>query len=209
MLQSFGNVATKFIRNPLGIIALLIVLVYGIAGLVASSNTFQSGERIILVLFMVLFPLIVLYAFYRLVTKYNDKLYAPSDFTNEDNFVNLISRGIEKSPKIKALENFEEEVIPLVLKSSDNDDSGTTISSDIVVPESNKEKILKVLREGKYTYRSVSGISKDTDIENKNDIKNILFELKENKLIGERDRGKGLRYFITDNGRKFLKEKGI
>ena len=214
MLQSFGNFAIKLARNPLGILALLVVLVYGIAGYAASSSAFQPGERIILVWFMVLFPLIVLFTLYQLVTKHHDKLYAPSDFTNEDNFVRLLEGRIEASPKLQAIEKMakqvQEEFTPLVLKASDDDESDqNALAIGNVSPKLDEEKILKLLRDGKYTYRSVGGINKELEIENKQKTRNILFELKENKLIGERDRGKGLRYFITDNGRKVLKEKGI
>ena len=43
LMENFGNTATKLSRNPLGIIALFIVLVYGIAGLVLGV----SGESLV------------------------------------------------------------------------------------------------------------------------------------------------------------------
>jgi hypothetical protein len=53
-LQEFGRIAQKLSRNPLGIIALFIVSVYGIAGLVlgASSRNLEHSERLPLVWFL-------------------------------------------------------------------------------------------------------------------------------------------------------------
>lgn len=43
-ITNFGNVAQKLARNPLGIIALFIVLVYGFAALVTGfSGSFPPG----------------------------------------------------------------------------------------------------------------------------------------------------------------------
>lgn len=96
MLKDFGNTATKLMKNPLGILALLIVLVYGIAGIVASSSAFQATERIVLIYFMVSFPFVVLMVLYLLVTRHHNKLYAPSDYANEENFVNSIEAKISE-----------------------------------------------------------------------------------------------------------------
>lgn len=213
-MKVFGNIATKLSRNPLGIIALLIVLVYGIAGFVATSDSFQPAERVTLVVFMVLFPLIVLIALYKLVTKHHDKLYAPSDFSNEDNFVKLIENKIEASPKIQEIdrktEQVKEEVSPLVSKASDDDDTDQNhIKGYKTSAQTNEDVILRILRDGPYSYRSSSGLAKEAGIDNKNNVRNILFELKEKKLVGKLERGRGTRYFLTDNGRALLKEKGI
>lgn len=96
MLKDFGNTATKLMKNPLGILALLIVLVYGIAGFVASSSVFQPQERITLIYFMVSFPFVVLIILYLLVTRHHNKLYAPSDYVNEENFVKSIEAKISE-----------------------------------------------------------------------------------------------------------------
>jgi len=80
-------------RNPLGILALFILLVYGIAGLTVSvsSGNMQRCERLPLICFLVAFPLIVLFVFYHLVTKHHTKLYAPSDFADKDDFFRAFS----------------------------------------------------------------------------------------------------------------------
>ncbi len=89
-VQSFGEVAQGLARNPLGIIALFIVLVYGFAALVtAFAGAFTVEERTPLIYFLVLFPLIVLGVFAWLVSKHSGKLFAPGDFRNEENYVRM------------------------------------------------------------------------------------------------------------------------
>lgn len=89
-IKSFGNTAKSLARNPLGIIALFIVLIYGVAGLItAFSGTLEANERIILILFLVIFPFFVLVVFTWLVSKHSEKLFSPSDFKNEENYVKM------------------------------------------------------------------------------------------------------------------------
>jgi len=104
-MKEFLESATKLARNPLGIVALLITLVYAIAGIASTSSVFTSDERTLLVYFLIFFPVLVLIAVYRFVTAHNDKLYAPSDFSNEDHFMTLVESQIKKSPTIGAIEN--------------------------------------------------------------------------------------------------------
>jgi cytochrome c oxidase subunit IV len=78
---SFGDIAQKLARNPLGIIALFIVLVYGFAALVTGfSSSFTANEKLPLIYFMIIFPVLVLGVFGWLVSRHSNKLFAPSDF---------------------------------------------------------------------------------------------------------------------------------
>jgi len=89
-VKNFGDTAKSLARNPLGIIALFIVLVYGFASLVtALGGAFTSSEKIPLIYFLVTFPVLVLGVFAWLVSKHSGKLFAPSDFKNEDNYVKM------------------------------------------------------------------------------------------------------------------------
>lgn len=83
--------ANKLTKNPLGVIGLFIVLVYGIAGLVMSTSgaDLDQFERRLLVLFLVIFPMLVLGCFIWLVMRHHTKLYAPSDFQNDESFIQL------------------------------------------------------------------------------------------------------------------------
>ncbi len=63
--KSFGETAKSLARNPLGIIALFIVLVYGFASLVtAFAGSFTSAERLPLIYFLIAFPILVLGVFF-------------------------------------------------------------------------------------------------------------------------------------------------
>lgn len=89
-VSSFGQTARSLARNPLGIIALFIVLVYGVAGLVtAFASSLTASERLPLIWFLVLFPVIVLAVFAWLVSRHSGQLFSPSDFKNEENYVKM------------------------------------------------------------------------------------------------------------------------
>ncbi len=63
-LKAFGETAKSLARNPLGIIALFIVMVYGLASLVrAFARSFTPGERVPLTYFLITFPVLVLGVF--------------------------------------------------------------------------------------------------------------------------------------------------
>ena len=88
--KSFGETAKGLAKNPLGIIALFIVLVYGFASLVtAFAGAFTPAERIPLIYFLIFFPVLVLGVFSWLVAKHSGKLFAPSDFKDEENYVKM------------------------------------------------------------------------------------------------------------------------
>lgn len=84
-----------FVRNPLGLIGLFVTIVYLIAsGLLAYGFDKLHGEleRFPFILFIVLFPCIILFVFYKLVTKHSNKLYGPSDFQKDESFLEFASR---------------------------------------------------------------------------------------------------------------------
>ena len=82
-----------FARNPLGVIALFISLIYGFASLLlnSSADKLTVAERWPLIVFIVAFPVMVLIAFYKLVTNHHGKLYAPSDFKDDKSFLRTLS----------------------------------------------------------------------------------------------------------------------
>lgn len=100
----------KIIRNPLGIIALFLSVIYGIAGYVISNGVSYlhgSCERLPLIYFIVFFPLIVLVAFIYLVVKHNEKLYAPKDFDNQDGFLEANGKKIKPDEPTEPLKHSE------------------------------------------------------------------------------------------------------
>jgi hypothetical protein len=92
-LTSFGKTALGFSRNPLGIIALFIVLLYGIASLLLglSGQNLEPAQRWPLVWFLAVFPLVVLLVFAWLVAHHHTKLYAPKDFARDESFFRVLT----------------------------------------------------------------------------------------------------------------------
>jgi hypothetical protein len=88
----------------LGIIALFIVLVYALAALVAVASKLEGSQLTIIVIFLVLFPLIVLAVFYRLVTKHTKLLYGPSDL-GPDNFVQMHTARLAPAGNVERVES--------------------------------------------------------------------------------------------------------
>lgn len=86
-LSTFTGAAKGLARNPLGIIALFIVLIYGFAAITLGINTkLEAAERAPLVWFLVMFPVAVLLLFGWLVSQHHEKLYAPGDFRSDESF---------------------------------------------------------------------------------------------------------------------------
>lgn len=83
----FGS-AKALARNPLGIIALFIVLVYAVASIVISlaKPEFYQNPFHPAVLFLAVFPLVVLGAFTYLVARHHRNLYAPHDYKDSKEF---------------------------------------------------------------------------------------------------------------------------
>jgi CheY-like chemotaxis protein len=89
-VKNFGATAKSPAHNPLGIIALFLVLVYGLACMVITlGSTLAPTERLPLVYFLVVFPVLVLGVFTWLVSQHSGKLFAPADFKNVDNYVKM------------------------------------------------------------------------------------------------------------------------
>lgn len=87
-LANFGTTAKSLSRNPLGIIALFIVLIYGFAALTLGFNSqLEVGERAPLIWFLVAFPVVVLGLFGWLVSQHYEKLYAPGDYRSDEAFL--------------------------------------------------------------------------------------------------------------------------
>ena len=85
--------AVGFARNPLGIIALFVSLIYGMSALLfgTSIEQLQGFERTVIVLFIVIFPLVVLIVFSWMVAKHHTKLYGPRDYQNDQGFLDTLT----------------------------------------------------------------------------------------------------------------------
>jgi hypothetical protein len=110
MLNDFMNNAKGLTRNPLGIIALFVSLIYGFACLVLStsiSNLVANNERLPVIWFIIIFPIIILIAFIYLVVNHHEKLYAPGDFRGDDAFIQTIDENKRKQRIQEEVENLE------------------------------------------------------------------------------------------------------
>jgi hypothetical protein len=85
--------AGKLARNPLGVIALFILLIYAIAALLLGVRGAEGTpeERLPLIWFLVPFPVLVLFVFAWLVSRHHAKLYAPADFRDDAVFLRILS----------------------------------------------------------------------------------------------------------------------
>jgi len=93
----------KLARNPLGILAMFLLLVYGIAGLAfgATASTLTARERVPIIWFLVGFPVLMLGTFAWLVTRHHSKLYAPTDFHDPDGFFRAMQLRPQTVPERK------------------------------------------------------------------------------------------------------------
>lgn len=108
-MEDFIKGASGLAKNPLGIIALFIVMVYGIASLVVTSDSMAEQDKSVLVYFLAIFPCFVLVSFVYLVASHFNKLYAPSDFKDEKNYIDAISVGTKEELEERAV-SFGKEV---------------------------------------------------------------------------------------------------
>ena len=81
------------VKNPIGIIALFISLIYGFANLLlgTTASSLTPDERYPLIMFIVLFPVVVLGIYYLLVSRHHGKLYAPGDYKDDKSFLRTLS----------------------------------------------------------------------------------------------------------------------
>lgn len=99
------------VKNPIGVIGLFLVLVEAIAALVVVKSTLPYSLNLILVLFIVLFPVIVLLVFYLLVTKHHEKLYSPSDYKDEKYFVSTYNSATQTEEIIEVSSQGETDTV--------------------------------------------------------------------------------------------------
>lgn len=109
-----SNTKGGLTKNPLGIIGLFISLIYGFACLVLStsvSNLSEPTERLPLIWFIIVFPIVILSAFLYLVVNHHEKLYAPGDFRNDDSFIETMNGkriNEKKEQEVEMLVNAED-----------------------------------------------------------------------------------------------------
>lgn len=122
MSISFSDKAKGLTKNPLGIIALFVSLIYGIAGLVLSvsiSNLSCLTERLPLIWFIIIFPIVIFIGFIFLVVKHHEKLYAPLEHPSESSFLLTFENKGKSSIREKIDQESKKQQDQLIEKLSD------------------------------------------------------------------------------------------
>jgi CheY-like chemotaxis protein len=102
-LISLAGSARHLSRNPLGIIALFIVLIYALASLVGGfSDKLTPAERLPVVWFLILFPVLVLIVFAWLVSRHHAKLYSPADYREDSAFIEASIEQVRVAAAVSA-----------------------------------------------------------------------------------------------------------
>lgn len=98
-------------RNPLGVIALFITLVQSFATLLLGfgGDRLHSHEKAPLIWFVVLFPFLVLWVFFRLVTEYHGNLYSPSEYRSDQAFFSKLPQELQDA----RLDEDVESIVPV------------------------------------------------------------------------------------------------
>jgi hypothetical protein len=92
--SNFFSIVPKLTKDPLGIIALFIALVYAIAALILGLGSHLTAtQKWPFIGFLVGFPVIVLISFLWLVVNYNQKLYSPEDYRSDKAFLKTLKPG--------------------------------------------------------------------------------------------------------------------
>jgi hypothetical protein len=132
-LNTFANAAKGLAKNPLGIIALFIVLIYGFAALTLGFNTsLQAAERLPLIWFLVIFPVIVLFTFGWLVSHHHEKLYAPADYQSDESFLRGIESRTKHTKELQAQQIDLKTKVRAALEASPVGKTGKTILPDLL-----------------------------------------------------------------------------
>lgn len=88
---TIARATTALSRSPLGLLALCLIVGEATAALFLHLLAAPYGpERAALCLFVVAYPLVVVAAFYRLISRHHARLYAPADYRDERCFLEAL-----------------------------------------------------------------------------------------------------------------------
>lgn len=135
MSNEFIKSAKSMSKSPLGIIGLFLVFVYVMSGVVAGFGFIPEWLRVLLVIYLMLFPLLILYLFYNLVIKHSDKLYAPQDFRDDSTFLEVMKLRINKSNyKVTTIENDVQNIVTKIESNINMDQIKSEIMKSTLKP---------------------------------------------------------------------------
>ena len=99
-------------KSPLGLLSLFIVFIDGIAALLLyGTSSLSELNQTILILFIALFPIVVILSFVWLISNHREKLLWPSDFSNDEAFLSVIRLNRNTGINIDSHELIKELVV--------------------------------------------------------------------------------------------------
>lgn len=147
-MNKYGKQIKSFFNNPLGIIGMFLVLTEGIAAFVITQSQLEFTLNLILVIFIVLFPVLTLCCFVYLVIKHHKKLYGPSDYKDEANFLTTFNYVAEKQMYAEVKPNNKELKPFLDNELEKNDEEGSIVvlnnkikNNDVLIERLEKSNI--------------------------------------------------------------------
>ena len=168
-VSDFMDKAKSLKKNPLGIIALFISMIYGFACLVLSTsinNIHGPQERLPLIWFLIGYPILILIAFIYLVVFHHEKLYAPSDFKDESNFIMIMDRKKRKKRIQNEVDAIKEEINED--KTTDSTTKGLEFKTTNLIAENEKTIENKYLTAERF---ALSAFGKDRNLQVKRQYK--------------------------------------
>jgi hypothetical protein len=135
------SVSSWSARNPLGIIALFISLIYGMSALLLGTSVthLSAGNQTVLVGFIVLFPFVVLGVFAWLVANHHKKLYGPGDYRSDEGFLNAGGPILPSEFRQKLIETVQAaDVEPSARLEQDHSAESINIESDTQSAEASR-----------------------------------------------------------------------
>jgi type IV secretory pathway VirB2 component (pilin) len=92
--MKFPNLQNN-VRNPLGVIAMFVSFAYVsmvVSFTIGIDKLNGASERLPIIWFLILFPLIIFIAFILLIIFCNEKLFGPLDYRDDSSFIFLWQR---------------------------------------------------------------------------------------------------------------------
>ncbi|WP_069999653.1 YEATS-associated helix-containing protein [Cellulosilyticum sp. I15G10I2] len=111
----------------------------------------------------------------------------------------------QASVAMDEVKSVKETVEPLTLKGTEQeylDDEVLDKNCNLNLSDDEKNVLMALSNSG-YTYRSMGGVKNDTNLD-KVKINTIINKLISEGLVGQANRTKGIRWFITEEGRKVV-----
>jgi len=104
------------------------------------------------------------------------------------------------------LRQLQEELLPLIDTETEDDSAGEMVVNQEANPDeldSTSSKVLKTLGCGRFIYRSLTGLCQEADTDESTMVKTLSF-LTLKSLAGKVGGRKGVRWYITERGRRLI-----